>query len=238
MARKKSLPLIEDFNSIPEEALVPEVEQPYLIPEHWKWVKLGAITVPMETRKPKGDSFKYIDIDSIDNSNQTVRAVKIIATHKAPSRASRAVHTGDTLFSLVRPYLRNIALISERDSHAIASTGFYVCTPIKHILIPTFLFEVLCSSSFVARITSKMRGDNSPSVKSSDMRSAAIPLPPLEEQESIVEKLTDRLEKIDAAIARLQTFLKGSESRTESVLEAAVHGRLTEDCRVNLAYRG
>ena len=43
MARKKTLPLIEDFDNIPEAALVPEDEQPYEIPTHWRWVRLGTV---------------------------------------------------------------------------------------------------------------------------------------------------------------------------------------------------
>src|SRR5690625_3447497 len=41
MANK--LPLITDINDIPEQALVPLGEQPYVIPEHWKWVRLGSL---------------------------------------------------------------------------------------------------------------------------------------------------------------------------------------------------
>ena len=40
MAKAKKIPLIEDFNHIPVESLVPEEEQPYPLPEHWKWVRL------------------------------------------------------------------------------------------------------------------------------------------------------------------------------------------------------
>lgn len=52
MARAKNNPLITDFNHIPAEALVPKEEQPYPLPEHWKWVRLGTtvknITVKTE----------------------------------------------------------------------------------------------------------------------------------------------------------------------------------------------
>lgn len=231
MARKKAMPLIEDFNNIPKEALIPEREQPYPIPEHWRWVRLGSVTAPMKTRKPSGNSFNYIDIESIDNSDQTVKAAKIVTTPNAPSRASRAVHVGDTLFSMVRPYLRNIALIDENLSHAIASTGFYICTPIKGVLVPQFLFEFLRSKFFIGQITSKMKGDNSPSVKNSDMLNAATPLPPLDEQERIVAYLDENLGKIDNVCGKLQDFLAGAEERKERLIQAGVSGHLTEDWR-------
>ena len=89
----------------------------------------------METRKPEGEYFDYIDIDAIDNTLQIVTEPKHTAVKDAPSRASRAVHYGDTIFSFVRPYLRNIAFIDEALKDCIASTGFYVCSPTS-ILFP------------------------------------------------------------------------------------------------------
>ena len=35
------LPLITDFKGIPNEAIVPEAEQPYAVPGDWRWVRLG-----------------------------------------------------------------------------------------------------------------------------------------------------------------------------------------------------
>lgn len=61
------LPLITDFKGIPNEAIVPEAEQPYAVPGDWRWVRLGTVLLPMETRKPRGGSFTYIDIDAVNN---------------------------------------------------------------------------------------------------------------------------------------------------------------------------
>ena len=56
----------------------------------------------MNSTKPTGDSFRYIDIDSIDNKIQKIRNAKTVPTNKAPSRASRDVEDGSVLFSFVR----------------------------------------------------------------------------------------------------------------------------------------
>lgn len=93
----------------------------------WEKIKLGKVLLPMQTKKPTGQFFRYIDIDAIDNKRQIVKAPKLILTEKAPSRASRGVETGNILFSMVRPYLKNIAQIDSDLSDCIASTGFYVC---------------------------------------------------------------------------------------------------------------
>ena len=101
----------------PEErlqaALVPENEQPYKVPENWCWMRGRAFLKPMETKRPEGEVFRYIDIDSIDNKRQQVTEPKNLQVKDAPSRASRKLRTGDTVFSMVRPYLMNIAYIDE-----------------------------------------------------------------------------------------------------------------------------
>ena len=45
-----------------QQALVPVEEQPYSVPENWCWVYGLGFLEQMETKKPTGDYFKYIDI--------------------------------------------------------------------------------------------------------------------------------------------------------------------------------
>lgn len=140
MAKKKEKTLEEKL----QEALVPENQWPYILPENWCWTKGKYILEKMESQKPEGDYFYYIDIDAIDNSCQIVTEPKQIAVCDAPSRASRKLHVGDTIFSLVRPYLKNIAYIDKSLSNSIASTGFYVCTPKKNVF-PKFFYWLMGS---------------------------------------------------------------------------------------------
>ena len=230
MARMKTLPLIEDSNNIPEEALVPENEQPYPIPEHWNWVRLGSVLHPMESRKPSGAHFIYIDIDAIDNKTQSVANPKTVAVVSAPSRATRAVKPGDTLFSLVRPYLMNIAYVHQDLSNAIASTGFYVCSPTK-LVHSRYLFHLLSSHSFVNRATARMRGDNSPSIKNADFVQLAVPLPPIEEQQRIVDYIEQANAKIDDVIKRLDQYLNDAPSRRIELVRALLAGHGLPDKR-------
>ena len=100
---------------------------PFEIPVTWNWCRGYTCFAGMGSKKPTDKFFDYIDIDSIDNHNHKIKKPKHLPASDAPSRASRAVQTGSVLFSLVRPYLENIALIEEKNANSIASTGFYVC---------------------------------------------------------------------------------------------------------------
>ena len=145
----------------------------------------------MKSIKPSGEDFLYIDIESIDNKKQIINEVKSIKTANAPSRASRYTKKGDVVFSMVRPYLRNIAKI-ERDN-CIASTGFFVCSPVKEILLSTYCYYLMISSYVVDGLNHFMKGDNSPSINKKDIDEWLFPIPPIAEQLRIVNIIEKRL---------------------------------------------
>ena len=126
----------QDPNEEPAEELLKRIgkttatDTPYeKLPKGWAWCQGNQILNTMKSQKPSGEKFNYIDIASIDNRQNKITDVKTIAVTDAPSRASRKVKFGDSLFSMVRPYLKNIAFVDEEYSNCIASTGFYVCSP-------------------------------------------------------------------------------------------------------------
>ena len=166
------------------------IDPPFAIPQSWEWVRLGDILHPMTSKKPTGETFDYIDIDAIDNKQHIVKVAKTLQTKGATSRASREVKSGDVLFSMVRPYLRNIALIDEGYAHCIASTGFYVCRP-SDVLYPPYLYHLMLSDYVVMGLNESMKGLNSPGITTGDLQRFPIPLPPLAEQKRIVAKIEE-----------------------------------------------
>lgn len=227
MPKKKTALTIEERL---QQALVPAEEQPYEVPENWVWVYGKNIFMPMESRKPDGEDFYYIDIDAIDNKNQVVTEAKKIKTAQAPSRASRKLHTGDTVFSLVRPYLKNIAYIDVQLSDCIASTGFFVCTP-NAALNDKYLYRLMVSSYVVDGLNKHMKGDNSPSIRKDDIENYPFPLPPLSEQQRIVERIEELFAKLDEAKERLQEVADSFAVRKAAILHKAFTGELTKQWR-------
>ena len=178
-------------------------ELPFELPDEWTWCRGASCFLPMESRKPSSSHFKYIDIDSIDNKHQAIREAKITETAKAPSRASRAVFDGSILFSLVRPYLKNIALVDSSNADSIASTGFYIATS-NGVFIPKFLYILMISAYVVDGLNQFMKGDNSPSISKDNIDKWLYPVPPLAEQEKIadtVQKYISILEDIEKSLS-------------------------------------
>lgn len=155
----------------------------------------------MKRKLPEGDNFSYIDINSVNNKTNTIKP-KVVSVKHAPSRATRATKKGDIVFSMVRPYLRNIAQVP-RDG-CIASTGFYIFSSTPTVY-SAYAFYILISDFVVMGLNSYMKGDNSPSITSGNVENFIIPLPPLNEQRQIVAKIEELFSVLDSIDASLQS---------------------------------
>ena len=160
---------------------------PFDLPDSWSWARGKSVFMPMESTKPSSD-FVYIDVDAVNNRINIIDKPKKVRIENAPSRATRKLHKNDLLFSMVRPYLKNIALVDDIYKDAIASTGFYVITPSLGYY-PMFLYYLMLSNYVVDGLNSFMKGDNSPSINNCHIENYLYPLPPIEEQQRIVEKI-------------------------------------------------
>lgn len=104
-----------------------------------------------------------------------VKKPKNIPVSEASSRAKRGLSKGSVLFSLVRPYLENIALIDEHVER-IASTGFYICNSTR-IMYPEYMFYLMTSRYVINGLNKFMKGDNSPSINKDDIENWLYPIP-------------------------------------------------------------
>lgn len=203
-----------------------------VLPDGWVWTTLGEIcesalkTQPKE--RPKVE-FTYIDIASIDNHLSKIVNPKVYVGKDAPSRARQVVRTGDTLFSTVRTYLKNIALVSDRYDGQIASTGFCIIRPL--IAATEFIFWMTLSNGFLSPLNKIQRGTSYPAVRDSDVFSQMVPLPPENEQIRIVAKIEELFTKLNAGKEELLQAKARLKRYRQSVLKAAMEGKLTEDWR-------
>ena len=174
-------------------------EIPYSLPPSWRWTRIREITSDRGQRAPEA-AFTYIDVTSIDKENGKVAGPKVLQAHEAPSRARKVVRKDDVVYSCVRPYLLNVAIVEEDfDPEPIASTAFAILNG-HGLVLPRYLWIVLRSPFIVAHVEEDMRGQAYPAINDADFSVLPFPLPPLAEQDRIVVKvdelmgLCDRLE--------------------------------------------
>ena len=223
----------KSLDELLEGALVKEGEQPYKAPGNWVWVKIGNVIEEVEKKDPKKegvDKFTYLDISSINNITGKIANPKICQGYKAPSRARQVVKANDILFSTVRHYLKNIAVVDEIYNDQIASTGFCVLRS-DGIIDSNLLFQFVRSDIFVDRLNGFQRGISYPAVKTSDLLKQPVLLPPVPEQKRIVKKLSSMLGKLKEARELIKEARNTFEERRAAILNKAFTGELTKKWR-------
>lgn len=196
----------------------------------WEQVSLKSCCLPVSKRKDSKDKkehFLYLDIAAIDNQTNTISFATPYTGENAPSRARQIVKVGDILFSTVRTYLKNIALITDAQyNNQIASTGFCVIRPNPQMTLPKFIFYKTLSSEFLTPLNVKQRGSSYPAVRDGDVLSSKILLPSLPEQKVIVEKIEKAFACADNAHAAISAALEQAKQLKQSILKRAFEGRL------------
>ena len=202
--------------------LPPVTEDPYGLPFNWLWTRIREVTSDRGQTVP--DSlFTYIDVTAIDKEAGYIAEAKSLYAHEAPSRARKLVRKGDVVYSCVRPYLLNIAVVDEDlEPEPIASTAFAVLNGFG-LVLSRYQWIVLRSPFIVGLVEASMRGQAYPAINDSDFALLPFPLPPLAEQHRIVTKVDELMALCDQLEASLVT---GNDTRRH-LLDALLQEALT-----------
>lgn len=204
------------------------------LPEGWKVEELKKITIKAKKVKVKeqepNDEFIYLDIGGIDNSVLKIVSHKTYQWKDAPSRAQQIIEVGDTLFSTVRTYLKNIAFVDKEIYHnQIGSSGFTVVRADKTKVEPKYLFYYSTYQGFINPLNKLQTGTSYPAVRDEDVLSQPINYPiSLVEQQQIVSEIESRLSVCDKIEESISTSLQQAEALRQSILKKAFEGKLVE----------
>lgn len=207
--KEKPLPMLEakDF--------------PFVPPSGWEWTRIRQVTGDRGQTVPKQD-FTYIDVTAINKEVGCIGDVQVVMPADAPSRARKQVCTGDVVYSCVRPYLLNIAVVeADIEPPPIASTAFAILNGFG-LVLPRYQWIVLRSPFMVECVEEKMRGQAYPAINDSDFAVLPFPLPPLAEQHRIVAKVDELMALCDQLEAQLTTTESDSRRLLEAVLRDAL----------------
>jgi type I restriction enzyme, S subunit len=180
----------------------------------------------LKKNKNSEDEFIYYDIGGINNNTNTIESFKKYKWKEAPSRARQIVVKGDVLFSTVRTYLKNIALLNNDYDNQIASTGFCVIRPNENVMLSKYIFQYSLYKEFLDPLNALQTGSSYPAVRDNDVFNQIIPLPPLQEQHQIVSEIESRFSVADKLEQTIDEGLKKSERLSQSILKRAFEGRL------------
>lgn len=226
MPKKKTALTIEERL---QQALVPAEEQPYEVPENWVWVRLGAIAEIVTGGTPSkkhpeyyGGNFPFYKPSDLDQGRLTYDASEYLS--EEGKNVSRIIPKNSTAVCCIG---------------SIGKCGYLMCegTTNQQInsAIPKInslcLYYYLCTENFVQDLLSMASATTIAIVNKSKMESCAFPLPPLSEQQRIVERIEELLAKLDEAKERLQEVADSFAVRKAAILHKAFTGELTKQWR-------
>jgi len=196
-------------------------EVPFGLPEGWVWTRLGETifyTDNLDIQKKLSPStiINYVDIDSIDNKLHQIKEYKIKTVSELSSRARRVLKKGYIAYSTVRPYLENIAFIENDIENGIGSTGLNVFKSIKNNSF--YVFNFLLSPYINNKYKEMMIGFNSPSITNEQFENTYFPLPPVSEQQAIV----DHIEKLLSMVDELEKQVSERKEQAEQLMQAVL----------------
>ena len=170
--------------------------KPFEIPSNWKWCLLGDITDYGKNKKKNGkdifDNEWILELEDIEKETGIILK-KIYQKDRNAVSDKNIFKAGDVLYGKLRPYL-NKCVIPTEDGYC--STEIEPMTPIDSV-DSKYLQIVLMSKYFINYVNSCSYGAKMPRLGTKDGQNALIPVPPLEEQKRIVEKIEQCFELIE-----------------------------------------
>ena len=209
-------------------------EIPFEIPESWEWVRFkyvadiarGGSPRPIKsyiTDDPNG--VNWIKIGDTEKGSKYINTVKEKIKQEGVVN-SRMVYKGDFLLtnsmSFGRPYITNV--------QGCIHDGWLVISPCANTYDQDFLFYLLSSAFAYNQFSGKVSGAVVKNLNTDKVLDAIIPLPPIEEQKRIaqkVERILPLIEQYQHAYEQaveLEATL--NERLRKSILQYAIQGKL------------
>lgn len=224
-------------NLTPEErlqaALVPESEQPYKIPENWCWTHLGKLY----QINPKNLAEDFVDAAFIPMEKIAPGFVNEYSFDVQPWCKAKKGHTqfadGDVAFAKISPCFENrkSMLLNNLPNGIGGGTTELVILRQSH-MNQKYTFWFISQEQFIRGGIATYSGTAGQQRISMDyVRTYPIPVPPLLEQQRIVDRIESLFAKLDEAKQKALATLDSFETRKAAILHKAFTGELTAQWR-------
>lgn len=197
-----------------QQALVPEAEQPYKVPANWCWTRQNIACYLSDIEKIVNGEHPYLEAKFL----RGLKKPKIVSAGKFINKSSKVIlvdgeNSGEVFDIFVDGYM--------------GSTFRLLC-------FSEIVYEQYCRYFIIINkeIYSKSKkGSAIPHLNKELFFNMPFPLPPLVEQQRIVERIESLFAKLDEAKENLQNVLDGFETRKAAILHKAFTGELTAKWR-------
>ena len=212
-----------------QQAFVPEAEQPYKVPANWCWTYVKYVSEVVTGGTPSKKHTEYYS-----GNFPFFKPADLDAERYVYDASEYLSEEGKKVSRIIPKYSTAVCCIG-----SIGKSGYLEVegTTNQQInsAIPKFnslyLYYFIKSEYFIEQLWRKASATTISIVNKSKMEDCVFPLPPLTEQQRIVERIESLFAKLDEAKEKLQNVLDGFETRKAAILHKAFTGELTVNWR-------
>lgn len=235
MPKKKTALTIEERL---QQALVPAEEQPYEVPENWVWVRLGAVVDVLNGDRGKNypakstlskEGIPFISAANLCD-NIVVEDDLLCMSEEQYSKLSAGKLMLNDIVLCIRGSLGKHGKFPFKKG-AIASSLVILRSKDRGRFTDGYVMQYLDVPLFYDEIKKYDNGTAQPNLAAKNLELFSFPLPPLSEQQRIVECIEELFAKLDEAKERLQEVADSFAVRKAAILHKAFTGELTKQWR-------
>ena len=197
-----------------EEALVPVERQPYEVPENWCWVRQDTVCSLADGEKRTEEEHPYLEVKYL----RGVKNADLVTKGKYSIEGSKVIlvdgeNSGEVFSIFERGYMgstfKQLLISDELNADYIQ---FFINTKREYY-------------------KNNKKGSAIPHLNKELFREMPFPLPPLPEQQRIVEQIESLFAKLDEVKEKAQEVVDRVETNIEAILYNAFSGKLTQSWR-------
>ncbi len=208
------------------------------IPDNWQWSSFGQATDMLSGYAFKSSDFKkrgsYRLLRGINLGVDSIRWDDTVFVDEMPEKLiSYKLMNGDVLLGLDRPWISEGIRVSIFDG----PDNTYLVQRVLRIretdsLINRYIAILLRSSLLENTVGNNTTGISVPHISQKQVEKVLIPIPPIEEQQRIIDRVDelmikiDEFEAIENELETLKMVFPGEMKK--ALLQAAMEGKLTE----------
>lgn len=223
-----------------EQALIADDEQPYKVPDNWCWVKLNCMSKAISKgTTPTGGRAAYQNVGvaflRVENINDdgTISHENIACINEDIHKnfLKRSILNDKDVLVSIAGTLGKTGIVREIDLPLNTNQAIAFIRLISDVASERYIKYAIDTPIIQRLLLSQTKVTAIPNLTLKAISNCPMPLPPISEQQRIVNHIETFFSKLDEVKENVQNVIDGFENRKSAILHKAFNGELTAKWR-------